>query len=189
VIVDLDRMLQDQAEIQKLFPDGVGPASSYPDRVELMSVLRTQSLSLIKEISEALDETGWKPWASSNHINGEKFKHELVDAFRFWMNLCIIAGMNAEEIHTIFHETLFISRTRAATGYDGVSSKCPSCKASYDNAGVMCLPPKQENSQTIRDEWKGEVVPAWCEKVDRYVSPSGDILRFSGANGWYVDQT
>jgi len=57
--------------------------------VEKLEWVRWNILALSDELHEALAETGWKPWAKSQHINRDAFVSELVDSFHFLMNLML----------------------------------------------------------------------------------------------------
>src|SRR5687768_5592578 len=59
---------------------------------------KDQTLALLSEVHEALDEIGWKSWATSRHFNRDAFVGELVDALHFLMNLFIIAECPPHEI-------------------------------------------------------------------------------------------
>lgn len=90
----------------------------------------------VDELHEAMAETGWKPWATSRHVNGEAMTKELVDAWHFIMNLMMIASselhMTLDEYAEFFYRKYIdknaVNAARMADGYDGVSTKCPQCK-------------------------------------------------------------
>ena len=95
-------------------------------------------VALTDELHEALAETGWKPWATSRHVNEEAFRGELVDALHFLVNLCLAADMSADELHARYLEKRGINAARQADGYDGVSTKCPACHRALDDSAVTC---------------------------------------------------
>lgn len=97
-------------------------------------------LACTDELHEALNEIGWKPWASSRHINEDKLKGELIDAWHFFMNLCLHAGLTPDELFKRYFEKRAINVARQADGYDGVSTKCPGCKRALDDPLVECTP-------------------------------------------------
>lgn len=105
-----------------------------------MEYLRTMTLACTSELHEALDETGWKPWASSMHMNLEEWKGEMTDAWLFFMNLMLVGGMTAEDLISRTAKKQDNAYTRVKDGYDGVSTKCPICRRAYDNDGVKCRP-------------------------------------------------
>jgi len=100
---------------------------------ERAQFIKDMVLALTDELHEALGEVGWKPWATSRHFNEEEFKGEMVDAFHFFMNLCLIAGMDADELFTRYQEKRTRNQSRHASGYDGVDGKCAHCKRAFDD--------------------------------------------------------
>lgn len=129
---------------------------------ERMEALRINVLALIKELGEALDETGWKPWATSNHINAYAFKGEIVDAWHFLMNLMLHVGMTPEDLYDGYFIKHRINLKRQRDGYDGVTGKCPQCKRAYDDPAVKCIPaaPVNQREDLIKDNC---AIDPWCE--------------------------
>jgi len=101
---------------------------------------RTQSLSLVFELGEASNEIAWKPWATSEHFNREAFMSEMIDGLHFWINLALLGGMTPEDVYRGYIKKQAVNRARQREGYDGVTGKCPSCRRSYDDTGVLCTP-------------------------------------------------
>lgn len=100
--------------------------------------IRWNVLALEDELHELLAETGWKPWATSKHVNRDAFISELVDSFHFMMNLMLVVDCSAQE----FLEKYFIKRgineKRQADGYDGIAGKCSHCHRALDDEAVNC---------------------------------------------------
>lgn len=127
-------MLQDELQ-KKLIHGSPSDIDEDADRVQFISGM---ILALTDELHEALNETGWKSWASSKHINEEAFKNELVDAWHFFMNLCLVARMSPEELYIRYLRKREKNIKRQDEGYDGLN-KCPICKRAYDDEAVDCL--------------------------------------------------
>lgn len=104
---------------------------------ERAEFIRWNVLALEDELHEALAEVGWKPWATSRHLNREEFKGELVDALHFYMNLLLAADITAEELLEAYQVKRTKNAKRQADGYDGVTGKCPRCMRALDD-----VPPK-----------------------------------------------
>lgn len=100
--------------------------------------IKDMILAATDELHEALAEVGWKPWATSRHVNREAFVGELVDVLHFIVNLWLAVGATPEEIQDRYQHKADKNAKRQAEGYDGVWGKCPDCKRAYDDAGVMC---------------------------------------------------
>lgn len=140
-IIQIDPTLGMMVRMQREFQCdllGVAPVN-LPDG-QKMGYLREQALALIAEVHEALSETGWKSWASSNHVNTEAYKRELVDVWHFFMNLMLVVDMQPSELFSMYLEKNLVNRARQAEGYDGVSTKCPQCHRAYDDIAVNCTP-------------------------------------------------
>lgn len=90
--------------------------------------IRWNVIALMDELSEALHEVSWKPWASAEFFNRDQFIGELVDAAHFLGNLAVVAGCTDAEWATRYSAKQQKNRDRQRDGYDGVSGKCPGCK-------------------------------------------------------------
>ena len=103
-----------------------------------MRLIRENTLALIDELMEAIAETGWKPWASSNHINRAAWRGELVDAWHFFMNLMALGNMSLDDLEKGYYEKRAKNAQRQREGYDGVATKCMICKRALDDSAVSC---------------------------------------------------
>jgi DNA-directed RNA polymerase subunit M/transcription elongation factor TFIIS len=99
--------------------------------------IRWNVLALEDELHEALGEVGWKPWATSRHLNREAYKKELVDALHFFTNLCLAAGITADELVNDYFKKAEVNAQRQVDGYDGVTTKCPGCRRELDRIGSL----------------------------------------------------
>lgn len=141
----LEEMLNLQENLQSgTYQGGVSPRNfSLEGKIEF---IKTNVIAITDEIHEALGEVGWKPWASSKHINEEAFKAELIDAWHFFMNLWIVAGGTADELHDMYKAKREKNIQRQHEGYDGVTGKCPHCKRALDDEAVKCWVESEEES-------------------------------------------
>lgn len=109
--------------------------NEYPNRIQF---IKDMCVALGDEMSEFLGEVGWKPWATSRHINFEAAQSELVDAFHFFMNLCMAVEMTPDMLFEKYKAKRLKNIKRQEEGYDGVSTKCPSCSRALDDDAVEC---------------------------------------------------
>lgn len=132
---ELRNALADQEELQvSSYGDKTSPREFDTERkIEFIMV---NILALTDELHEALAEIGWKPWATSKHINQNELKKEMVDAFHFFMNILIAADIDADEFLAAYREKRERNKKRQADGYDGVSGKCPGCSRAADDVAV-----------------------------------------------------
>jgi len=102
--------------------------------------IRDMSLALTDELHEALNETGWKPWATSRHIDRLAFIGEMIDVLHFWCNLMLVVNASEQEIVDIYFAKAEKNAKRQLVGYDGVEGKCKTCGRAFDDAAVLCTP-------------------------------------------------
>jgi len=134
-VSDLARMLDMQRRLQLSMPDpNKVPADLRGD--ERAAFLTWNAWALSDEVHEMMGETGWKPWATSRHLNVEQALKEMVDAWHFFMNILLViggeAGWTTEQLAAEFIDRYVaknaVNAARQADGYDGVTSKCPRCR-------------------------------------------------------------
>lgn len=100
----------------------------------------------VKELSEATDEVGWKPWATSRHLSQPQFNREMVDAFHFFMNMLLVANpfstaeMIARDFFEYYCEKNAVNAQRQIDGYDGVQGKCWNCHREVPDDTQYCSP-------------------------------------------------
>lgn len=138
-VVRSDR-LADMFEYQRKLQLLLGNDATTMAPEQLMDYIRTMGWACSDELHEAVNECGWKPWATSNHINYEAFRDELTDAWLFLLNLMIAANMTPGDLFDRWIKKRLNAERRHYEQYDGVSSKCPKCKRAYDNDAVKCEP-------------------------------------------------
>jgi hypothetical protein len=158
----LTHMLQMQRTLQLMYNDGKA-IEEFSDE-ERMAAIRDNVLACTDELHEALGETGWKPWATSNHLNVDAFKAELVDAWHFFMNLMLHAGMTSDDLYQGYIKKNAKNIQRQAEDYDGVTTKCPLCKRAADDDAVKCHP-----HDTTDGAW-------WCDRAKSDVDMNGRQL-------------
>ncbi len=72
----------------------------------------------IEELYEAINLMKNKPWKQTDvPTDVEKFKEELADAWHFFIELHILAGIDPEEIFRQYFRKAFINVHRQQTGY------------------------------------------------------------------------
>lgn len=61
--------------------------------------LQKESIALIAELMEMLDEVNYKWWKNPKEIDMDAVKEEMVDVLHFFVSMCIKMGMDADELH------------------------------------------------------------------------------------------
>lgn len=134
----LQQLLNAQEDLQIKAYDG-SPAGLLPGNPEgAIEFITWNVLALTDELHELLGEVGWKPWATSKHVNLTAARGELIDAFHFFMNLALVLNMDASDLFLGYMKKHEKNIERQEEGYDGVSTKCPGCKRALDDDGVAC---------------------------------------------------
>jgi dimeric dUTPase (all-alpha-NTP-PPase superfamily) len=105
----LDR-LQTIFELQESLQKRLG--STYDQ-----AYISTMTLAAVDELMEALRETPWKPWKKQQAFNKDEYKKELVDLLHFFVNLCLAAGMTADELFNKYCEKNGVNFKRQEDGY------------------------------------------------------------------------
>jgi hypothetical protein len=73
---------------------------------------------LTRELAEALQELKGKPWKLNfDPTDRDAFVNEIGDAFHFFVELCITAGMTAEDLHRAYFRMHQKNNTRLAGTY------------------------------------------------------------------------
>jgi hypothetical protein len=179
----LERIMSYQARFQDMTPGGVVDAK-LADPETTARMVREQMLALIAECGEALNEVGWKPWATSRHLNVASFRSELIDILRFWLNLVQISGLSAEGVYQAYLDSMLKTTQRLIDGYDGVSIKCPGCKRSYDDKGVKCVNHAGDSLGSAQDQLFMKGI-SYCQ-VRGYINHQGEPMVTTAQGDWVL---
>jgi len=121
-------MLEAQLELQRRH---MGGDPRHLDGNDMADFMRWNAFALEDEIHEAMQEVGWKPWATDRTINVTEFVREMVDAFHFYMNMLLCAtGMEPSDLVDMFFRMYMEKNAenarRQIEGYTGLE-KCREC--------------------------------------------------------------
>lgn len=64
--------------------------------------IQMQTLAMISELAELLDEVNFKWWKNPKELNYDNIKEELVDILHFFTGMCLRVGMTSEELYQIY---------------------------------------------------------------------------------------
>ena len=82
-----------------------------------MSYLRTQSLALIVELGEFLNETPWKPWKKNKHLDVFKAREELIDCWHFMINISLPFFNDFDDLKKAFNKKHDVNNKRQEENY------------------------------------------------------------------------
>lgn len=108
---------------QKYLMEKVYKLSHNPEA--MIEHYRTTSLALIDEVMEALHCTPWKPWSRRTTWDRDELHGELVDVFTFFVQLCQLAGLDAEGLAEGYFEKAKINQERQDSGTYGADPLQP----------------------------------------------------------------
>lgn len=135
---NLAKLFELQSALQKKMPTP-NPEDLLPNNPEgAIEFITWNTLALTDELHELLGETGWKPWATSHHINLTAARSEWIDALHFLLNLGLVLGLDSDSAVQLYQAKHAKNTKRQADGYDGVTTKCPGCRRALDDDGVDC---------------------------------------------------
>lgn len=73
---------------------------------------------LVRELGEAMQHMDAKPWKDNPRpVAGADFLEEIADSFHFFVEICLTAGISADELFDQYFRAWGKNRERQATGY------------------------------------------------------------------------
>lgn len=105
--------IQSLMDIQSKFQTLVGNHNLHGN----IDFIRDQTLALIAEVTEAMNETPWKSWKRQQAFNEEKFVEELVDCQLILLNLVLSSGISASHFVEACKQKQEINVARQKDGY------------------------------------------------------------------------
>lgn len=73
-------------------------------------------LALRQESAEAIDSLNWK-WWKKDEEDWDNIKVELVDMLHFWVSMCTVAGLDANEVVKLYFKKNKLNHDRQDKGY------------------------------------------------------------------------
>jgi len=64
--------------------------------------IQKQTLAMISELAELIDEVNFKWWKNEHEVNDAAVKEELVDILHFFISMCLSIGMSPQELYEIY---------------------------------------------------------------------------------------
>ena len=82
------------------------------------AALREFASYTVEELYEAINHLKNKPWKQTDRPTDQAaFREELSDAWHFWIEFHILAGINPREVFEEYFRKTLINRQRQQTGY------------------------------------------------------------------------
>ena len=64
--------------------------------------LQMQTLAMVSELAEVLEEVNFKWWKNPHELNDEHIREELCDLLHFLVGMCLEAGMSADDLFNVY---------------------------------------------------------------------------------------
>lgn len=61
--------------------------------------IQKETLAMISELSELIDEVNFKWWKNPKEINYDNVKNELIDILHFFASMCLKVNMDSQEVY------------------------------------------------------------------------------------------
>jgi dimeric dUTPase (all-alpha-NTP-PPase superfamily) len=74
-------------------------------------------LALRQESCEAVDSLNWKWWKKDDD-DWDNVKIELVDMLHFWVSMCTVSGLEAQEVYDLYFKKNKLNHKRQDEGYN-----------------------------------------------------------------------
>lgn len=114
MIQDLEQIFQKQIELNQRISPTLYEDIADPE-IRRQWFIRFE-LALKQESAEAIDSLNWK-WWKKQPDNWDNIKIELVDMLHFWVSMCTVAGLSAEEVIALYFKKNQLNHTRQDQGY------------------------------------------------------------------------
>ena len=72
------------------------------EHIPMQEWLQKQTLAMVSELAELLDEVNFKWWKNPHELNAQAIHEELSDILHFFISMCIEAGMTADDLYHVY---------------------------------------------------------------------------------------
>jgi len=87
--------------MQKLLNEDIISRRSLQD-ISKEEWIQKQTLAMISELTELLDEVNFKWWKNKKEVDEKLVKEELVDILHFFVSMCLVYDMDANEMFEMY---------------------------------------------------------------------------------------
>lgn len=87
--------------LQQSFQDKIKAERGLED-IPMEQWLQKQTLAMLSELAELLEEVNFKWWKNPHELNVANIREELSDIMHFFVSMCIEAGMSADDLYQIY---------------------------------------------------------------------------------------
>lgn len=121
----LEAIFQKQRELLEKFHDieashGLLPDPNIPVNLEThqgQAVIKSRAWNVTEELAEAMNELKNRPWKQKTYpVDLAKYYEEIVDALHFFIELCILSGLDAQQLYDLYMGKASINQHRQVSG-------------------------------------------------------------------------
>jgi len=113
--MDLQAIFEKQIELNKRINPGFYSELENNPELKRRRYLDLD-LALRQEAAEAIDSLSWKWWKKMDD-DWDNIKIELVDMLHFWVSMCTVANMNAQDVINLYFKKNELNHKRQNEGY------------------------------------------------------------------------
>ena len=129
VALDMGEVIKFQSELQEHYGYQIRSEET-SERVEL---IKEYLLGMLDEVHEALHETSWKSWSSSEFLHDDLVVAELADAFAFLTDVLAVVDPDGTKFVKAVKSKQKKNAARARIGYWEDENKCENCNRALDD--------------------------------------------------------
>src|SRR5690606_9858686 len=117
----LEAIFQKQRELLDKFHEieashGLLPDPDIPVNLEThqgQAVIKSRAWNVTEELAEAMNELKNRPWKQKTYpVDLAKYYEEIVDALHFFIELCILSGLDAQQLYDMYMDKANINKHR-----------------------------------------------------------------------------
>jgi len=121
----LEAIFQKQRELLEKFHDieashGLLPDPNIPVDLKThqgQAVIKSRAWNITEELAEAMNELKNRPWKQKTYpVDLAKYYEEIVDALHFFIELCILSGLDAQQLYDMYMDKANINKHRQVSG-------------------------------------------------------------------------
>lgn len=121
----LEAIFNQQRELMSKFhqieqDNGLLPDLGIPVNLQThqgQAVLKSRAWNVVEELGEAMNELKNRPWKQKTYpVNQSRYLEELSDALHFFIELCILSGITAQELYDLYMHKAGVNKTRQDLG-------------------------------------------------------------------------
>lgn len=113
--MDLEEIFEKQIELNKKIEPKLYELIKEDPELKRRWFLNYE-LALRQESAEAVDSLNWK-WWKKDEEDWDNIKIELVDMLHFWVSMCTVAGLSAQDVVELYFKKNKLNHDRQNQGY------------------------------------------------------------------------